>query len=459
MIYAIIGAVLLIILGSVILNLVTQEGRDYKSAMQYFSLGKYEKANEIFVRLTDRQPKKSVYKWYIGQCAEALNNYTRAAKYYKDILNRPSPEEGFTNVDIHERLADVYIKLDDLDSAEKIIQNIIAIKPHDSAGHIKLADLALAQNNFTKALNTLQKALQSDPANPELMKKLGMVHYKVKEKEKAYEYLTNYISMVSAGRDHEALIVLADVCKELEKYEDAIMYYTMCTDNEKYMGQAYLEMGYIYALQNDLPMSMKSFEKAISSDIGDKQKVKDALYQVADIKMKAGRLKEALKNWEQISFMDPEYKDVAEKIEMYSDLKKSEESLGLMSLSREDFKQLIKSVIKKLGYTIEGEFEESEKGVDKGVIRFKVSYSSSGRDYIAILETGQFSQPVGDLVVRSLLNIVKEYKANKGVFITPSTYTYEARKLSDNFPVDLVDCVKLEKILKDIKEASVQLWM
>lgn len=116
---------------------------------------------------------------------------------------------------------------------------------------------------------------------------------------------------------------------------------------------------------------------------------------------------------------------------------------AVMDLSPEAFEEYIASLFASMGYRVELTQRSGDKGVD--IFLYK-------DDKKIAVQCKKYSKKnlVGSPDVQSFLGAIHNSNSVKGIFITTSFFTLEAEKFARNNPIELIDAVKLEKMISEV---------
>jgi hypothetical protein len=112
------------------------------------------------------------------------------------------------------------------------------------------------------------------------------------------------------------------------------------------------------------------------------------------------------------------------------------------SMGGHEFEDVVENLLSKMGFHIEGRQAAADGGID--MIASKEDAIVGGK---YIIQCKRYSGSVGNAVIRDLYGVVHSESANKGVLITNSTFTREARRFAEGKPIELIDGAKLQELL------------
>jgi hypothetical protein len=112
------------------------------------------------------------------------------------------------------------------------------------------------------------------------------------------------------------------------------------------------------------------------------------------------------------------------------------------SMGGHEFEDVVENLLSKMGFHIEGRQAAADGGID--MIASKEDAIVGGK---YIIQCKRYSSSIGNAVIRDLYGVVHSESANKGVLITNSTFTREARRFAEGKPIELIDGAKLQELL------------
>lgn len=126
----------------------------------------------------------------------------------------------------------------------------------------------------------------------------------------------------------------------------------------------------------------------------------------------------------------------------YIDYKHKEDIFN--ELSPTDFEKLVGKLYKEIGY----EIQLTSKSYDNGIDIIAKKQKKSQKQELLIQCKRYTKSKIGVSEIRNLLGVVANEKSTKGVLVTSSTFTNEAKKLAEKNPsIELIDNLDLVKLL------------
>ena len=118
---------------------------------------------------------------------------------------------------------------------------------------------------------------------------------------------------------------------------------------------------------------------------------------------------------------------------------------SLDKLSGVEFERLITSLLQRMGFQAEMTTATGDGGID---IVASLDKAIIGGRYL--IQCKRFESLVGAPVIREFYGaVVADRRATKGILITTSGFTDQARQFADSLPLELIDRNRLEKLLAE----------
>jgi hypothetical protein len=168
-------------------------------------------------------------------------------------------------------------------------------------------------------------------------------------------------------------------------------------------------------------------------------------YDYANYLVGGGELNRALTLWKEVHAAAPDYKDTAEKIEIYGEVGRSEHLTRLMTSPKKDFLAAGLSLCRQLRIQV-----EKHKFGKENFVELIGGMRQGREDAAVVVHFARWTSQVGEIPVRELLERMTEENATKGYFITTSLFSAKALKHAKVRPINLIDRQKLEEMLTKI---------
>jgi tetratricopeptide (TPR) repeat protein len=136
------------------------------------------------------------------------------ADYLRDAV-RVDPQ----NADAWRDLADALVDEERLDEAADALRRVVELRPDDIASLVQLGNVLNAAGTADEAVATLELALERKPGDLDALRSLVAVCRATGRRDRALEAARTVVALTLD--DVEAALDVAELCLELEQFEDA----------------------------------------------------------------------------------------------------------------------------------------------------------------------------------------------------------------------------------------------
>jgi len=92
------------------------------------------------------------------------------------------------NIELLRLAMNTYHSLKDVEAEERVCRAALVLEPRDIKVHLRLANSRMRRGDNAEAAACLERALASNPENPEILDKLASIHLELKNKEQAERF-------------------------------------------------------------------------------------------------------------------------------------------------------------------------------------------------------------------------------------------------------------------------------
>ncbi len=251
------------------------------------SQGRAQDAESTLKDFCKRHPKNFPARFGLAEFYAALNRQWRAARVLEDII--VLDPDGPNGVQAKNELARIKLAQDQVEVAEKLVNEVLKAQPKDLQATETRGIIALAKKDGVSAVNSFRSLTQLRPQDPQAWLLLARAHLLNKEegqaKENARKALTIKPDFLDARKFLYGIFLQA---KDYDGAIAAIQGYLRLNDKDIFNLDA---LGEIYALKDDDAQARATFQKIINLEPKNPQ----GYYQMARLGLKAKKTDEALK--------------------------------------------------------------------------------------------------------------------------------------------------------------------
>jgi tetratricopeptide (TPR) repeat protein len=205
--------------------------------------GDIEKSLSIYTRILAENPSDVETLLAIGQVCLSICKFEDAAVFFNKVLDlepwndmawkalktipqsNPNPLADITNsLESLTQRVQASLTSGNQEEAIDLLNRIISLFPDHAPAYNDLGVIHFRQDNKTKSLYYYQKAVQLEPDSPAFQKNLADLY--LVELDEVEEALKIYLQVLRKDpSDLETLFALGHICIQVEKFEDARVFY------------------------------------------------------------------------------------------------------------------------------------------------------------------------------------------------------------------------------------------
>lgn len=156
--------------------------------------------------------------------------------------------------------AEKSIKLNDINKAEKLFEEVLIVEPNHKQARKKLAALWFGRKSYQQATNLLSQGISLDRNDAELRKLKARIHLQQGQYKAAY----NTLKPLSLLKEQEYQVMLANVSQQIEQYKSAIQAYEILIDMQAYSGRWHLGLAIVYDKNSQFSSAVTEYALALT---------------------------------------------------------------------------------------------------------------------------------------------------------------------------------------------------
>jgi len=450
MIPTIVPVVILVLLASLILFFVISA---FKNRKQPEETGiKKVKDRDSILKEANRKlaanPKDNQALLALADLHYNEGNYQKAMKSYSVLLDHVglNPELDESSINLHYGLSCMQCK--NYSEAYKALMIYRSTSPNDFEVNSNLGKLEYLNKNYEKAHYYLKQALSHQPDHHESQKYMGQSLYRMKRYREAVGFLKQ--TMVNAPDDKESLFALARAYYEMGQHDMALKIFSHLRPDPLWGPSAALYSGTIHTKKKDLDQAILDYEIGLKhKDIRMELKT-EILYRLAETNNQRGELSLALGYLNQISAINPGYKNVKELIKKYSELSANRNLQIYMMAPSSEFISLCRRITVEIFK--DAKIKVNDVSVHQDTyVDILVDVKARKWEDVVLFRFNRSEGQIGEIFVRDLYAKTKELRAGQGFCLTPGSFSQAAVSFVEARLIDLIDKSELMKLLKNVR--------
>ncbi|MCX7787936.1 MAG: tetratricopeptide repeat protein [Spirochaetes bacterium] len=398
-------------------------------------------------KMIAKDPRNVDAHYFLGLAYLAENKPELALMELKTVNSLGQFTEFCREVPFRRKIAELYTKFNQPEEALKEYLLLVKKDPNQPEYYFLIGQLFEERGKGAKAIEFYQKTIELDPKNWKAHFHLGMVLYRTKKIIESKEALE--ASLKLNPENFAAYFYLGRLLKENHDYTPALAAFEKAQKDPIYKTKALIERGTCFMSMNNFEKAASELERAVKTiKEGEENELLYAHYFLAYCYEKLRELERAIEHWEAIYIKKPNFKDVAEKLNQYQDLRQDDRVKDFLTVGRDEFLTQCKNMASTIGLSVQDVTE-----IHNGCQILGVEAQSKWRNARKIPKLLWFlrtTDPVDESAVRSLHEQMKQLNVTRGIILTSSSFSRLASEFAESRPIELWGKEKLLELLKSI---------
>ena len=407
---------------------------------------KYAAAQKLAKTLIAKDSRDYHAHYYLGKAYLADHKNELALMEYKTVAQNAIFDAQIPEAEFRTQLSQLYLKFNQLDDALKEFLLLTKLEPTNAEHFYNCGKIYEHQNNAETALGFFQKAIKFNKRHVKAYAEMGMILFRAKqfgEAKKAIDYAIRL-----SPETFSTYYYLGKILKESKDYPAAVKAFEKACRDPEFKQRALLERGSCYMLANAVDNAQAEFEKAVKASKDEKsQESLYARYFLAACYEKTRKIDKAIEQWQIISKINHNFRDVPTKLSEYKDLQSNDSLKEFLTCSSGEFAEICKKAALVGFNMIAQTVEEKKWGCQIIATEQKKDDWMNMRKQLFLINFYRETDPIEDAEIRRVLDFAKSKNCTKAYACTSSEFTRTAMSFAENRPIELVSKEKLEAIL------------
>lgn len=407
---------------------------------------KYTAAQRMAKAIIAKNPRDFHAHYYLGKAYLADHKNELALMEFKTVANNAIFDAKLPEAEFRKQLSQLYLKFNQTDDALKEFLLLTKLEPTNAEHFYNCAKIYEQQNNAESALGFYKKAIKFNKKHVKAWAGMGMILFRAKqlgEAKKAIDY-----ALKLSPETFSTYYYLGKIQKENKDYSTAVKSFEKACRDPEFKQRALLERGSCYMMAGAEDNAQLEFEKAVKASRDDKsQETLFARYFLASCYEKTRKIDKAIEQWQIISKVQRNFRDVPAKLSEYKDLQSNDSLKEFLTSSNAEFIEICKKAA-MTGFNLSAQTaEETKWGCQLIATEVKKDDWMNIRKQLFLVNFYRITDPIEDTEVRRTLDFAKSKNCAKAIACTSSEFTSSAVRFAENRPIELVSKEKLETIL------------
>ena len=366
---------------------------------------------------------------------------------YKKIIRLGTFDNQVREEVVRSRLANLLFDIKSLDDAKKEFLILTKLDPTNADNYYKVALLFKTAGIHDKAINYFQQCVRINPGHAKAHLEQGILLFLISNIPDAKHALVQAVKLDSSLS--EAHYYLGNCLKQQKEFDWAIKEYDIAMQDRNLKGRCHMGKGMCMIDADNHTHAMLEFEKGLEFAQKGSEVEFNLKYLIASCAEIKRDLYTAIRYWEDIHSVNARFKDVAQKLKNYEDLRTEDSVKDFLIANAVRFEQICKLIIESMNFKIV-DFNivndtELHAMVTDSDFRWKNTKVSNYLVYIF-----RVTEPISEQHLRKMYEDMKAHNATKGYCFTTSSFNPQAEIFSQTRPVELIDKTALISYLKKV---------
>ncbi|MFP4364766.1 MAG: tetratricopeptide repeat protein [Spirochaetia bacterium] len=403
-----------------------------------------------------KEPRSADPHWFLALAYLGENKPELALMELKTINQLGQFGTYCKEVPFRKKISELYMKFNQHEEALKEYLLLIKAEPYEADHYYNVGLLFEERNRTDKALSYFKKAVEIDPRHSDAHFKTGLILYK---NRKPVESRSEFESAIKYNSDnYDAHFYLGKLMKEGHEYVAALIEFEKAQKAAHLKVKALVERGGCYMSMNNFERAISELERAIKLAQNDAApEVLFGRYFLSICYEKMRNIDSAIEQWEKIYSKKPSFRDVAEKLSQYQELRSDDKVKDYLTSGTEEFLDICKAITtQSLGLTAR-DISEIPNGCQIIAVEPDSGKWRNTRKMPRIIKFFRVPDILDDGTVRYMNEEMKKLGITRGVIITSSTFSRKAVEFAETRPINLYNKEQLQELLKKVNlEESVR---
>ena len=439
----IVGTAALVIIGIVFRGALAP--KKIANLQSYVKQGKHAAAIRTAKQLLQKEPRSTELHFLLG-VAYLRDNKKELALMELKTVNEIGQFGGYApEVAFRKTIADLYVEFDQPEEALKEYLLLIKLEPHSAEHVFRAGTLFEKRDNAERAAGFFRKAIELDPKHSDAHFRLGLQLYRGKHPSEAKVELEQAINGPSVN--YQAFYYLGRILKEKHDFVAALIAFEKAQRDQEIKIKALVERGSCYMSLNSLEKAVTELERAIR--LIENESSNEALYAryfLSACFEKMRKFESAIEQWEKIYAKKPAFRDVAEKLTQYQDLRTDDHMKDFLTAPPGEFAENCKSLAEAMGL-VPRDVSEIQNGCEIIAVDAESKFRNT-RKMPTLIRILRISETIDISTIRALHEDMKKMNVLRGALVTTGRFTRTAVEFAETRPINLIDKEQLQKLLQ-----------
>jgi tetratricopeptide (TPR) repeat protein len=409
--------------------------------------GKTSQAIRLAKQILQKEPRDCETHYLLGKALLQDGKDELALMEYKTVNSIGDFKGSLKEQIFRKEMADLYQEFGQDEEALKEYLLLIQKEPNEPSHLFRAGLIFEKRKKPVQALNYYKRTIAQDPSHSDAYMHLGMLLYAAKKENDAKSVLNKALKLNQAN--HQAYYYLGKINKDQKNYNVAIELFEKGQKDPDFKIKCLIERGICLIMIKNYDQAMTDLERVIRLVETEKTAEREILfarYFLSICYEKARKLDQAISQWEAIYTKDKNFKDVAEKLSQFQDLRSDDVMKDYMTATNARFEDICLAVADALNHSVT-DVQMLKQSCRVFVVEKNTGQWRNARKFPKIMLFLRNTSNVDLPVIRDFHEDLTSFKATRGMIFAGTQFTRTALEFAESRPIEIYDKEKLLGIL------------
>ncbi len=386
-------------------------------------------------------------------------HYLLAQAYHKDgkpelalmeykAVNQLSDFSGICKeVPFRKAILSLFLQFGQDEEALKELLLLIKLEPYESEHYYQAGVLFEKRNKAAQASQFYKKALEVNPRHSDSWFAYGSLMYRAKRQPEAKEALQKALKL--KPDNYKAYFYLGRIFKDARDYNGALGAFENAQKDADFKTKSLIERGSCLIAMKNYSRAQSELERVMKlPDIDDdSNEIMHARYFLSMCYEHTRNIDKAIEQWEHLYAKKKNFRDVAEKLSQYQELRGDDRIKDFITESPEKFEKTCHKLVEAMGLSVT-EYSSHSEGCQITAVEKSTGQWRNTRKFPKFIRITRIPETIDLPVIRDFHEVMKKAGVNRGYYICSSNFTRSAQEFVESRPIDLIARDQLQELLK-----------
>jgi len=415
--------------------------------------GKVNQAIRSAKQILAKDPRNNEAHYLLGLAYAQDGKNELALMEYKTV-NQISDFSGTCKeTTFRKDIAALFIQFGQEEEALKEYLLLTKLEPFEPSHYYNVGRLLETRNKSGQAAGYYRKALEVNPRFSDSWFALGQLLYKAKQNAEAGNAFQKALKL--RPDNYKAYFYLGRILKDTRNYTGALGAFENAQKDPDFKVKALIERGACFLATKNYQRAQNELERAIKISDADAKspELMHARYFLSVCYERTRNLDKAIEQWELLYAQKRTFRDVAEKLSQYQELRGDDRIKDFITESPERFEITCKKLTSVMNLTVT-DYVSLDEGCRITAVERSSGQWRNTRKFPKMLQILRTPDTIDLPGVRNFHEQMKKDGISRGYFICSSNFTRSAYEFTESRPIDLFPREKLQEMLKLSEQAE-----